>query len=64
VVHDAYLRIKALNLGTGGAPVDACVDKELLMSTYQCQKLKKALLSTIIIIIMKMKGWKDKTTEI
>jgi hypothetical protein len=36
------------------------VDKELLMSTYQCQKLKKALLSTI----MKMKGWKDKTTEI
>jgi hypothetical protein len=38
----------------------ADVDKELLILTYQCQKLKKALLSTIT----KMKGWKDKTTEI
>jgi hypothetical protein len=39
----------------------ADVDKELLISTYQCQKLKKALLS---MMSMKMKGWKDKTTEI
>jgi hypothetical protein len=42
----------------------ADVDKELLMSTYQCQKLKKALLSTTMAMAMKMKGWKDKATEI
>jgi hypothetical protein len=41
----------------------ADVDKELLISTYQCQKLKKALLSNMSMS-MKMKGWKDKTTEI
>jgi hypothetical protein len=38
----------------------ADVDKELLILTYQCQKIKKALLSTMT----KMKGWKDKTAEI
>jgi hypothetical protein len=76
VVRDAYLRIKNKEVSSGQFCICtynvnsekhkqqrgkfADVDKELLMSTYQFQKLKKALLSTTMTS-MKMKGWKDKT---